>query len=392
MRLLERYIFLELLRVFIAVLAMTTCLMVFVGVYGQISEHGLGPWQIAQILPYIVPSLLPFTIPATMLLTVCVVYGRLSGDREIIAAKAAGIHIAALLWPSFFLGAALSVASLLLMDQVIPWSYANIERVATLAMEDMFLERLRTQNQLFIKERGVTITVMEVRDRTLIFPTFRFSPNGKAAITIQAEEARLDFDLARQEVILKFKHGYLDTPGQVQTYFESEERPFPLPSKTERLKARNLPIAEITDELAKTRERLAQARNRQAIEAALVLSTGEFTRFQTGGFREHKQQLREAVEVGHRLDTEMHNRFASSCSCLFFVLVGSPFAVLMARKEFLTSFLFCFLPILVFYYPISMMTQNLSKTGKFDPLWAVWLANGLMLLAAGYFFRRVVRH
>ncbi|OYW22155.1 MAG: hypothetical protein B7Z55_04960, partial [Planctomycetales bacterium 12-60-4] len=197
MRLLERYILGELLRVFFAVLGLTTCLMVFVGVFEKMREHGLGPWQVVQILPFVVPSLLPYTIPVTLLLTVCVVYGRLAGDREIIAAKAAGIHVLSLLWPSYFLGAVLSVGSLLLMDQVNPWSFSNIGRVVTLAMEDIFLDLLRTQNQFHLAEQGLTITVMDVRDRTLIFPTFRLSPNGRNAVTMQAEEAGLEFDLQR---------------------------------------------------------------------------------------------------------------------------------------------------------------------------------------------------
>jgi lipopolysaccharide export system permease protein len=62
----------------------------------------------------------------------------------------------------------------------------------------------------------------------------------------------------------------------------------------------------------------------------------------------------------------------------------------MARKQFLTTFLFCFVPILTIYYPINMMTQNLSKIGTLDPSWAVWTANGVMALAATYFLRRVV--
>jgi lipopolysaccharide export system permease protein len=62
----------------------------------------------------------------------------------------------------------------------------------------------------------------------------------------------------------------------------------------------------------------------------------------------------------------------------------------MARKQFLTSFLFCFLPILTIYYPISMMSQNLSKTGTLDPAWAVWSANAVMGMASSYFLRRVM--
>ena len=110
MRLLERYVLSELFRVFGILVTVSTSLLVFVGAFGQAREHGLGHWQIFQILPFIVPSLLPYTIPATLLLTVCVVYGRMSGDNEIIAAKAAGVSVLSLMWPSVFLSAMMSVA------------------------------------------------------------------------------------------------------------------------------------------------------------------------------------------------------------------------------------------------------------------------------------------
>ena len=107
--LLQRYILYELLKVFTFLLSILTILLVFVGVFREATMSGLGPIQALRILPYVVPNLLPFTIPATLLLTVSVVYGRMSGDQEITAAKAAGINVLSLLWPSFLLGAVLSV-------------------------------------------------------------------------------------------------------------------------------------------------------------------------------------------------------------------------------------------------------------------------------------------
>lgn len=392
MRLLERYIFAELLRVFAGVLCVTTCLLVFVGIFGQVKEHGLGPWQIVQILPFVVPSLLPYTVPATLLLTVCVVYGRLAGDQEVIAAKAAGIPVFALLWPSYFLGALLSVAALVLMDQVIPWSYGNIERIVTLAMEDIFLDQLRTQNQVSLKNPAITITVTEVRDRTLIWPLFRYSPNGRNAVTMQAREARIDFDLERQQVILRMQHGHVDVPGQTRIYFEAEDKPFPLPLKHHRLRARNLRIRDIQETLEKSAQELAEVQEREALSAAWILATGQFEQFTGPEFRAHALARQTTLDQYRRLRTELHNRFATSCSCLFFVLLGSPVALVMAKKQFLTSFLFCFVPILVVYYPITMMTQNLSKTGQLDPRWAVWVANALMAVVAWYFLRRVNQH
>ena len=58
----------------------------------EATKNGLGPQQILDILPFVVPSLLPFSIPATYLLTICVVYGRLAGDNEITAVKAERVN------------------------------------------------------------------------------------------------------------------------------------------------------------------------------------------------------------------------------------------------------------------------------------------------------------
>jgi lipopolysaccharide export system permease protein len=392
MRLLERYVLVELCRVFGGLLSLTTLLLVFVGVFGQVREHGLGPWQVLQILPFIVPSLLPYTIPVTLLLTVCVVYGRMAGDREIIAAKAAGIHVMSLMWPSFFLGGLLSVASLLLADQIIPWSYGNIERIVTMAMEDIFLDLLRTQNQVNIREAGVSITVMGVQDRTLICPIFRYSPNGRSTIITQAQEAKLSFDLQRRQVLLQMKQGYVDAPGEPRLWFEVEEKPFKLPARNSRLQVRNLRLSDIALAAEKSRRDARSQQQQQALEAAFHVTTGDFHRLREDSLVIKQIKQRENLGLERRYRTEYYTRFSMSMSCLFFVLVGSPFAILAAKKQFLTSFLFVFTPILVVYYPVTMMTQNLSKTGALEPSVSVWAANFLLLIAAAFFLREVSRN
>jgi len=393
MRLLERYVLGELLRVFGILVTVSTSLLVFVGAFAQAKEYGLGHWQILQILPFIVPSLLPYTIPATLLLTVCVVYGRMSGDNEIIAAKAAGINVLSLMWPSFFLSGLLSVAVLLFSDQVIPWAFGNIERIVTLAMEDIFIDRLKTQGTISVRERGITITVTGVRDRTLIGPVIRYAPQGRNAITLTAREARLSFDLPRDQVWLELHGAESSLPGQQNSgYLEYDRIPFPLPSKSQRLRGRDLSIDDIQRELPKLAKDGERSQQWQAMEAAFALSTGNFDRFEEPEFLSYQRDAINNVSSIRRLRTEQHYRFAMAVSCFFFVMLGSPFAILLARNQFLTSFLFCFVPILVVYYPVSMMSLNLSKTGAVDPAWAVWVANGLLGLATSYFLRRVLRH
>ena len=48
---LQRYILGELLKVFSLVLTVLTVLLVFVGVFQQATEQGLGPLQLLQVLP-----------------------------------------------------------------------------------------------------------------------------------------------------------------------------------------------------------------------------------------------------------------------------------------------------------------------------------------------------
>ena len=398
MRQLERYVMVELLRVFGALITISTLLFVFVGVFGEAQKFDLGVWQILQIMPYLFPNLMPYTIPATLLLTVCVVYGRMAGDSEIIAVRAAGVHLMHLMWPSFFIAAVLSVTTLVLTDQVIPWAFSNIERIVALAMEDIFLDKLRTDNQINGKEYGVTITVTGVRNRTLIHPTIRYAargPDGRLgkAVTIVAKKAHMEFDLRKQMVILNLEGLHGSFAGTNATIFSKSFRfPYTLPKRGGTAGSRVLRTKDLLLSLDSHEQRQANARQRQAVEAAFAMIRGDFESLQSPHMLQYGRDVDGSSNEIRGLRTEYFNRFAKSVTCFFVVLLGTPFSILMAKKQFLTTFLFCFLPILTVYYPIAMMSENLSKTGQLDPALSAWVANGALLIAAIYFIRRVLRN
>jgi len=392
MRLLQRYLLVELLRVFTFVLIVLTVLLVFVGVMREVTENGLGAFQVLQILPYVVPSLLPFTIPATLLLTVCVVYGRVSGDLEITAAKAAGINVLSLLWPSFWLGAVLALFSLVLTDQVIPWAVGNIQRTVTAAMEDIFLDMLRTHHHVIDRERGYSITVLGVRGKTLLLPVFQYRPPGRRPVTLQAKEATLDFDLEKQQVMLHLVRGRAIIAGQQYCEFEREDRPFPLPHQINKPKPRHLSIRDIRRDMNSLRQDQEQTRQHCDVETALALAVCNFDRFLDRDFTDLQGKIDYDRCDLAKLNTEVHSRFALSSSCLFFALLGGPFSILQGRRQFLTSFFLCFLPILLVYYPVFLLMMNLSKMGTVSPAWSMWLANVLMLVVAVWVLRRALRH
>ena len=78
--------------------------------------------QVFEAIPLFVPNMLPYTIPATTLFASCVVYGRLSHDNEVVAIKAAGVHLINILKPAILLGMITDAVTAALYHTVIPLS------------------------------------------------------------------------------------------------------------------------------------------------------------------------------------------------------------------------------------------------------------------------------
>ncbi|MBL8816743.1 MAG: LptF/LptG family permease [Planctomyces sp.] len=393
MKLLQRYILGELIRVFLLLVIVLTVMLVFVGLFREATEQGLGVVQILQIMPFVVPSMLPFTIPATLLLAVCVVYGRISGDLEVTAAKAAGISAMELLFPAFLLGSLLAVGSFSLTNYVIPWAVGNIERIVTQAMEDIFYDVLSTQHSFSDPGNGYSITVHDVKDRTLLDAMFCYRMENHQQYMVRAQAARIRFDLERQQIQLLLKNATLTRPGSTEAgELDRYELSFPLPQAIGKEKARHLTIEDLRVRIHECLEERGLIQQQVRQEAALALLTGEVHQLKGEAMENLRGLEARNLSNERRFRTETHSRFAMASSCLFFTLVGGPFSMLQARRQFITSFIMCFLPILVIYYPVMFLMLNLSKTGTIEPWWSMWVPNFILLVVGLAVLRRVVKH
>ena len=395
--LIQRYVFGELARAFLFVLSAVTVLTVFAGVIQHALEKGLSIEHTLLILPYIIPSMLPFTIPAALLMTVCLVYGRMAGDHEVTAAKAAGISVMSLLWPALFLGAVLSAFSLFLTDQVIPWAEGKIEQTIVRAMEDILYEKLKSENGFQDPQHGFSITVAGVDGRELLWPVieYRKRPKGESTdqiTTLRAEVASIQLQPRIRKVIFRVKNAHVTLPDDQSVDYRSEKQfSFPWEGQARKQKARYLAVSQIDGEMRKVSREKTEALDRQLVESAMALTLGEFDTLASPALLNNKN-LKERTSWYHKLNTEKHSRYALACSCFFFTLLGGPFAIWQGKNQFLTSFLFCFGPIVGIYYPLvlGMMTQ--AKFGNIDPFLGMWLGNIVLGIAALFVLRRVVRY
>ena len=65
--------------------------------------------------------------------------------------------------------------------------------------------------------------------------------------------------------------------------------------------------------------------------------------------------------------------------------------MLWRHADVLTNFFVCFLPILALYYPLLMLGEDLTTSGKLPPI-CFWMGNVVLFIPAVLLLRKIVRH
>jgi len=117
---LHRYLFKELLRVFVlSTVALT--LIVSVGLLVPIiRDYGVGPGQILSLIGHFLPITLTFVMPISALFSAAITYGRFAADRELDACRASGVRFRTLIYPGLCLAFFVAIVNLLLNFYITP--------------------------------------------------------------------------------------------------------------------------------------------------------------------------------------------------------------------------------------------------------------------------------
>jgi lipopolysaccharide export system permease protein len=396
---LQRYVIGEVGRSFgLALLTMTAIFVLFM-VAAQARDVGLSPADVAHLVPYVIPSTLPYTIPVSLLFAATVVYGRLAGDNEIIAVKSAGLSVWIVLWPTMFMAVGLSAWLLYASSDWIPRSTHNAKMVLFKDLEDMFYKLLARDREFNHPKWPFLIKVRDVQGSKMIDPTFKHKVKGTNEFDaiIQARTAELHFHLSENLVRVYLEDAELQRLVQDVDVFliNNNELPFSIPPDSKfnmETKTQERTNSEIAVELAKNRHLIATARKREAIKDGFAFATGRIDRINWPDvhqvFRDHCDWVRGCNE----LNTEWHLRISMALGSLMFVMVGAPIGIRFARRDFLSAFMTCFLPIIAIYYPLMLGGVNMSKEGQLAPMYSLWIGNLLLAFGAMCVLPSVVKH
>ncbi len=161
-RTLFKYIFLDLLRIFLMTNGALSGIMSFAGLLRPLTQNGLDAGQVGQLMTYFAPAMMAYSFPIAALFAATVTYGRMNGDSEILACRAGGISHVALALPALALGVVVMVISLLFLSFLVPSFTLKVEKVIFSNLSQLVANKIERNHQIRFGDTNVFAQRAEV--------------------------------------------------------------------------------------------------------------------------------------------------------------------------------------------------------------------------------------
>jgi lipopolysaccharide export system permease protein len=393
MAILQRYVLVEVIKVFAVSVAALTMMVVLGFVGREATAQGLPLVPTLRLIPLFLPETLRVTVPMTLLLACTTVFSRISGANEIVAVKALGISPMVLLWPVLIFAFLLSLVTVWLNDVADSWGRNQIQKVVIESVDEIAFSMLKSNRRY--STPTFSINVKDVQDRKLLQVTLIVVGNGTSSkIIITAEDATLRYDRSKEVLKVFLHNGVVNVGSKSYTFDDVQEQDIPV---TDASRAQrdgiwsNLPLRSLPDAIAAAHAQAEQHEDLMAAQAAYQMTCGDFDELTSDQWRMHANDQLELSSRYNRLLSVPQRRWAGGFACLCFAMVGVPMAILLRNRDFLTSFFVCFLPILIVYYPLMIEGADAAKNGNL-PTIAVWAGNIILMFGGAWLLRRVTRY
>ncbi len=349
-RIILRYIIREISQPFFLILFILT----FVLLMGRILQlmdlminKGISLFSVLKLILYLMPSFLVITIPVSLLISILIGLGRMSGDNEITVMKSSGLSLYQLVPPVAVIAAGAFIATALMGFFLVPGG--------NFATKTLLFEIARQKASIGIKEKvfnddfaGLVLYADSIpvhgdfMEGIFIYD----SRTAQEPMTIIANRGYLVSNPESLTVTLRLEKGSTHTVGQdLQHYKKMEFSSYNI----------NLDISQA-----------GPAAGGGVTKDSREMSLTELAR-EIGKTSLPDRLRRELV-------LELNHKFTIPLSCLVFGILGIPLGIVRQRSGKSRGFVVG-LCIVMIYYVLQLSGEALGETGRISPVIGAWGPN-----------------
>ncbi len=401
---------------------------------------GLDTWIILQLMWYASARIVNQALPLAILVASIMAMGNLSEKNELTALRSAGIPLMRILKPLVILMMFISCGALWFSSSA--WPSANLKFRALLYSVTKQRPALNIKPGIFytgIEGFSIRVENKEI-DGTLnnILIYDHRDPERQASLVIKAESGKMYHDENRDELVIELNNGH-SYEDQKEKKLKRKERLHPhVMSSFEhqilRINLRSLKF-DLADEnlFRKSYEMMSLPNLKKAIDSlqlqsdnirkelveyginsitpfknklfinkkdsgsfqewfstlskqdrnTIIASSKQITRNQARSIENYIDKIQGKILRRDRHTIEWHRKFILAISCLVLFFVGAPLGALIKKGGIGLPIVFA-ISIFLFYYIVSMVGEEMVKTGTLLPSLGMWFSTIILIPIASF--------
>jgi lipopolysaccharide export system permease protein len=412
----------------------------------NLAGRGLGLSVIGEFFVLSLPHVVALTFPMSILVATLYAFTDLTGNNEVAAISAGGIHPARLIVPLIAVGLGLGATVFYFNNRVLPEANHRLSSLLTdissksptFQLREEVVNEIHTgdENRYFLRARTIDSETQELTGVTI----FDLDANGDQR-TITAEHGRMEVTPDRRDLYLTLTNGTIlevpdDDPGTFQR-LSYQTQILPMKGVFQQLERqasdgfsdREMTIAMLHQEVGEQRRQLrtvedeTQRTSANAVEVALrgltpaemagapqrIPAYGDSVGAAEDG---SPAQINPQISPSRLVDdvsgiqrinfsrwetyrlsasrylVEIHKKYAIAMACIIFLLLGPPLAMRFPQGG-VGLVIAASVGIFFLYWMGLIGGEELADRGKVDPALAMWAPNLILSVWAAFLLSNV---
>lgn len=351
-RILDRYIFQEVVFAFLFAICAFTAVFIGSGtlfkIARYITDYGASFSSVVKIFVYGLPAIIMWTFPMSMLLATLLTFGRLSSSSEITAMKSCGISFSRIAAPAIFLGMIVTICAILFNEHIVPWANTSYNNVVYYEIQGN--TELKSQDHIIVKEFSG-----ETMERLIYAREYKAQDEILEGVTMQVLNAEGKVTHVENATYAEWRdEKWIMHDGMI--YDLSDEQR----THTMKFDQQILPVKASPRQIVREQKKPEEL-TMSELKAQIAIMKSQYVNT-------------------NKLETELYQRVTVPMASLIFALIGVPLGLQPTRTP--SSVGFALSVVIIFlYYAVMTLANAIGRSGAIAPMYAVWIPNIIGLLS-----------